>query len=153
MGLSHCWQDGLVMVRDKDRRRRGHNDQSCQGHQCREIMLTGESQFHISIPLWIEPRSLMTGSKGLTHWTSETVCECSEIAGSPLFAKCNATSEYLLQEIVVIHSFCSFNLTEYVNCRLFFVIRTSQLLANPPHFTERWMTLQLSTKLASDITP
>jgi hypothetical protein len=24
----------------------------------------------------------MTGSKGLTHWTSETVCECSEIAGS-----------------------------------------------------------------------
>jgi hypothetical protein len=25
----------------------------------------------------------MTGSKGLTHWTSETVCECSEIAGSP----------------------------------------------------------------------
>jgi hypothetical protein len=25
----------------------------------------------------------MTGSKGLTHWTSETVNECSEIAGSP----------------------------------------------------------------------
>jgi hypothetical protein len=25
----------------------------------------------------------MPGSKGLTHWTSETVCECSEIAGSP----------------------------------------------------------------------
>jgi hypothetical protein len=25
----------------------------------------------------------MTGSKGLTHWTSDTVCECSEIAGSP----------------------------------------------------------------------
>ncbi len=25
----------------------------------------------------------MTGSKGMTHWTSETVCECSEIAGSP----------------------------------------------------------------------
>jgi hypothetical protein len=24
----------------------------------------------------------MTGSKGLTHWTSETVSECSEIAGS-----------------------------------------------------------------------
>jgi hypothetical protein len=24
----------------------------------------------------------MTGSKGLTHWSSETVCECSEIAGS-----------------------------------------------------------------------
>jgi hypothetical protein len=46
-------------------------------------MLTGESQFHISNPLGIEPGSPMTGSKGLTHWTSETVYECSEIAGSP----------------------------------------------------------------------
>ncbi len=46
-------------------------------------MLTGESQFHISTPLGIEPGSLMTGSKGLTHWTSETVCQCCEIAGSP----------------------------------------------------------------------
>jgi hypothetical protein len=25
----------------------------------------------------------MTGSKRLDHWTSGTVCECSEIAGSP----------------------------------------------------------------------
>jgi hypothetical protein len=31
----------------------------------------------------MEPGSLMTGSKGLTHWTSGTVYECSEIAGSP----------------------------------------------------------------------
>jgi hypothetical protein len=46
-------------------------------------MLTGESRFHISTPLGIEPGSLMTGIKGWTHWTSETVCECSEIAGSP----------------------------------------------------------------------
>jgi hypothetical protein len=46
-------------------------------------MLTGESWFHIITPLGIEPGSLMTGSKGLTHWTSETVYECSEIAGSP----------------------------------------------------------------------
>jgi hypothetical protein len=46
-------------------------------------MLSGESQFHISNPLGIEPRSLMTESKGLTHWTSETVYECSDIAGSP----------------------------------------------------------------------
>jgi hypothetical protein len=46
-------------------------------------MLSGESQFHVSIPLGIEPGSFMTGSKGLTHRTSETVCECSEIAGSP----------------------------------------------------------------------
>jgi hypothetical protein len=42
---------------------------------CSEITLTGEFQFHISTPLGIEPGSLMTGSKGLTH--------CSEIAGSP----------------------------------------------------------------------
>ncbi len=46
-------------------------------------MLTGESQFHISTPLGIEPGSLMTGSKRVDHWTSGTVCECSEIAGSP----------------------------------------------------------------------
>jgi hypothetical protein len=25
----------------------------------------------------------MTGSKQVDHWTSEPVCECSEIAGSP----------------------------------------------------------------------
>jgi hypothetical protein len=48
-----------------------------------ETTLTGESQFHISTPLGIEPGSLMMGSKGLTHWTSETVYVCSEIAGSP----------------------------------------------------------------------
>jgi hypothetical protein len=48
-------------------------------------MLTGESRFHISTPLRVEPRSLLTGSKGLTHWTSETVCECSEIAGCPQY--------------------------------------------------------------------
>ncbi len=50
---------------------------------CSETTPTGESQFHKSTPLGIEPGSLMTGSKGLTHWTSETVCQCSEIAGSP----------------------------------------------------------------------
>ncbi len=46
-------------------------------------MLTGESWFHISSPLGIEPGSLMTGSKRVDHWTSGTVYECSEIAGSP----------------------------------------------------------------------
>jgi hypothetical protein len=71
------------MVWDESPLRRGHNDQSCQGHQCSETTLTGESQFHMSTPLGIEPGSLMMGSKGLTHWTSETVYECSEIAGSP----------------------------------------------------------------------
>jgi hypothetical protein len=44
-------------------------------------MLTGESQFHMSTPLEIEPGSLMTGSKQIVHWISETWCECSEIAG------------------------------------------------------------------------
>ncbi len=71
------------MAQDEARLRRAHNDQSHQGHQCSETTLTGESRFHISTPLGIELRSLMTGSKGLTHWTSETVCEYSEIAGSP----------------------------------------------------------------------
>jgi hypothetical protein len=43
-----------------------------RGQQCSETTLTGESWFHISIPLGIEPRSLMTGSKRVVHWTSET---------------------------------------------------------------------------------
>jgi hypothetical protein len=45
-------------------------------------MLTGESRFHGSTPWGLNPGP-MTGSKWLTHWTSETMCECSEIAGSP----------------------------------------------------------------------
>jgi hypothetical protein len=45
-------------------------------------MLTGESQFHKSTPLGIEPGSLMTGSKQVDYWTSGTVYACSEIAGS-----------------------------------------------------------------------
>jgi hypothetical protein len=50
---------------------------------CSVSTLTGESRFHICTPLGIEPGSFITGSKGLTHWDSETVYECSEIAGSP----------------------------------------------------------------------
>ncbi len=46
-------------------------------------MLAGESRFYTSIPLGIEPRSLMTGSKWVDHWTSGTVYESSEISGSP----------------------------------------------------------------------
>jgi hypothetical protein len=46
-------------------------------------MVTGEFQFHISTPLGIEPRSLMTGIKRADHWTSGTEFECDEIAGSP----------------------------------------------------------------------
>jgi hypothetical protein len=50
-------------------------------------MLTGESQFHISNPLGIEPWSLITGSKQVDHWTSEIMYEYSEIAGSPQMDK------------------------------------------------------------------
>ncbi len=74
----------VVTVRDEARLRQGHrDDQSRLGHQCSETTLTGESWFNISTPLGIEPGSLMTGSKQVVHWTSETWCECSEIAGSP----------------------------------------------------------------------
>jgi hypothetical protein len=47
-----------------------------------ETTLTGESRFHISTLLGIEPQSLMRGSKRVDHWTSGTVYECSEIVGS-----------------------------------------------------------------------
>jgi hypothetical protein len=50
---------------------------------CSESMLTGESRFHINTPLGIEPRSLMMGSERVDQWTSRTVYECSETAGSP----------------------------------------------------------------------
>ncbi len=50
---------------------------------CSETTLTGESRFHISPPRGFEPESLVTGSKQVFHWTSETWWEWSEIAGSP----------------------------------------------------------------------
>jgi hypothetical protein len=50
---------------------------------CSETTLTGEFRVSHKSPLGIEPGSLLTGSKGVDHWTSETMCECSEIAGSP----------------------------------------------------------------------
>jgi hypothetical protein len=46
-------------------------------------MLTGESRFQTSTPLGIDPRSFIMGSKRVDHWSSGTVYECSEIAGSP----------------------------------------------------------------------
>ncbi len=48
--------EGLVMVRDEARLRRGHNDQSRQVHQCSKTTLTGESRFHRSIPqgIWTQ---------------------------------------------------------------------------------------------------
>jgi hypothetical protein len=50
---------------------------------CSETTLTGESLLHMSTPLRFEPGFLMVGSKRVVHWTSETWCEWSEIAGSP----------------------------------------------------------------------
>ncbi len=48
---------------------------------CSEKMLTGESRFHISTPLGIEPGSLKTGSKRVDHWTCGTVYECKRLQG------------------------------------------------------------------------
>jgi hypothetical protein len=62
---------------------RSHEDQSRWGHQFSETSLTGESWFHWSTPGGFEPGSLVTGSKQVVHWTSETWWEWSEIAGSP----------------------------------------------------------------------
>jgi hypothetical protein len=41
------------------------------------------------VPTWgLNPGlSFMTGSKRVEHWTSGTVCECSEIAGSPQYSR------------------------------------------------------------------
>jgi hypothetical protein len=50
---------------------------------CSETVLTGESRFYTSTPLGFEPGSLMTGSKRVVNWTSETWCEGNEVAGSP----------------------------------------------------------------------
>jgi hypothetical protein len=87
VGLSHCRHYGLETVRDKARLRQGHNDQSHRGHQSSETMLTGDSRFHISTPLGIEPLSLMTGSEQVDHRTSRTTYECSDNAGSPHHCK------------------------------------------------------------------
>ncbi len=98
VGLSHCRHEGLVMVRDKARLRRGHrNNQSCRGHQCSQTMLTGESRFHISPPRGFEPRSLVMRSKRVVHWTSETWWEWSEIAGSP------QTTVHILNRVATIN--------------------------------------------------
>jgi hypothetical protein len=88
-----------VTVQDNARLRLGHDDQSRQGHQCSETTLTGESWFHISTLLGIEPGSLMTGSKRVEHWTSGTVCECSEIAGSPQYSQTSVGDMYFISVI------------------------------------------------------
>jgi hypothetical protein len=43
-------------------------------------MLMGESWFHISTLLGIEPGSLMTGNKRVDRWTSGIMSKPSEIA-------------------------------------------------------------------------
>ncbi len=66
VGLSHCPHEGLVTVWDEACLRRGHNDQSRRGHQCSETMLTGESWFHISTPLGLNPGTLWREANGST---------------------------------------------------------------------------------------
>ncbi len=48
---------------------------------CSKTTLAGESQFHVSTPLGIEPRSFMTGIKR----TSGSVYESNQIVGSPQY--------------------------------------------------------------------
>ncbi len=61
--LSTWRHEGLVMVRDKARLRRGHrNYQSRRGHQCSETTLTGESWFHISTPVYNAKGTTWSGS-------------------------------------------------------------------------------------------
>jgi hypothetical protein len=97
---SHCWHGGLVMVQDKARLIRGQrNNQSRWGHQCSETTLTGEFRFRISPHRGFEPRSLVTRSKRVVHWTSETWWEWCVIAGSP-----HAIQQALLSEICVYFS-------------------------------------------------
>jgi hypothetical protein len=48
---------------------------------CSETTLTGEFQFHLSTPWGSNPGP--SWQEANRHWTSGTVYECSEIAGSP----------------------------------------------------------------------
>ncbi len=82
--------------------------ESRRGHQCSETTLTGESRFHISSPLppWgFEPRSLITGSKRVVHWTSEIWYECSDIAGSPQYFANEPGIVYMLIANKVYHTY------------------------------------------------
>jgi hypothetical protein len=55
-------------------------DDNLEKRACSETMLTGESRFTHKYP---PGGSLMTESKWVVHWTSETCWEWSEIADSP----------------------------------------------------------------------
>ncbi len=82
---------------------RSQGSESCQGHQCSKTTLTGEIPFShtVSTPLGFEPRSLMTESKRVVHWTSETWWEWSEIAGSPQYT---FTTQLVFTGILVLPS-------------------------------------------------
>ncbi len=105
VGLSYCRHDGLVTVRNEARLRCGHNDQSRQGHQCSETMLTGEFWFHISTPLGIEPWSLMTGSNWVVHWTVRHGVNAVRLQAlhKQLFKKADWT-EHLWNEVCLRHA-------------------------------------------------
>ncbi len=70
---------------------------------CSETTLTGESRFHISTLLGIEPGSFMTGSKGLTHWTSETVWMQWDCRLSTISTKMKNNLNLCSLEIWVLH--------------------------------------------------
>jgi hypothetical protein len=72
--LSLCQHDCLVTVRDEARCRRGHNDQSHQGHQCSDTTLTGESRFHWSNPLGL---NLGPSWQKANRWTYKLVELCT----------------------------------------------------------------------------
>jgi hypothetical protein len=81
----HTYRRWLAIVKGKgqgDMHRRIISSNIKHSQSCSETTLTGESQFHKSTPMGFEPGSLMTGSKWVDHWTSGTVYDCSEIAGS-----------------------------------------------------------------------
>jgi phospholipase/lecithinase/hemolysin len=65
--------DGLVTVRDNACLRRGHNDQSRQGHQCSKTTLTGESRFTLVPPWGLNPGPSWWETNG---WTTGPVELC-----------------------------------------------------------------------------
>ncbi len=98
VGLSHCWHEGLVMIRDEARLRWGHNEQSRRGHQCSETTLTGESWFHVSTPMEIEPQvphgRKQTGSP-VDQWDMVWMQWDCRLSRGPWF--CSRNSKIVLQ--------------------------------------------------------
>jgi hypothetical protein len=60
------------------------------------------------VPMGIEPEYLITGSKRVDHWTSGTVCQCSDIAGSGQYNKSfysNSTEKIMFSACMYIYDF------------------------------------------------